>query len=288
MVTPTQRRAMTAWAMTGYALSERKACQVVGVARSLVRYQGRRPPQDALRRRLRELAASRVHLGYQQLTVYLRREGWAVNHKRVYRLYVEEGLVLRRRRPKRRRSVVLRGARAKPSAPDEQWAMDFVHDTLADGSTIRIFVAIDLFARECLVLEAARAFTGAAVATALEGAVARRGKKPSQIRADNGTEFTSKTLDAWAYWNQVALDFSRPGKPVDNAFVESFNATLRRECLSQHWFTNLEDAARRLGEWKDEYNNDRPHSSLGHATPTQFRASATLNLGRTEAEKSQN
>jgi putative transposase len=229
-----------------------------------------------------------VHLGYQQLTVYLRREGWRVNHKRVYRLYVEEGLALRRRRPKRRRSAAVRSERPVPTIPNDQWAMDFMHDTLVDGSLIRVLVVIDLFTRECVALVAARSFSGAVVAKVLQDAAARREATPSRIRVDNGSEFTSKALDAWAYWNRVALDFSRPGKPVDNAFVEAFNATLRRECLSQHWFTSLEDAAQRLEEWRNEYNNDRPHSSLGQATPAHYRASVALNQDRIRSEKSQN
>lgn len=288
MVTPTQRRIVAAWARSAYQLSERRACQAVRVPRSVVRYRSVRAPQDALRRRLNELAGTRVHAGYRQLGIYLRREGWRVNFKRIYRIYVEEGLALRRRRPKRRRSAAARCDRPLPTQPDQQWALDFMHDTLADGSAIRVLTAIDLHTRECVALAAAKGFTGACVARLLEQATTGRGGLPNRIRVDNGTEFTSKALDAWAYWNHVTLDFSRPGKPVDNAFIESFNATLRRECLSQHWFINLEDARQRLETWKNDYNNDRPHSSLGHASPAQYRAALALNPGRTQAEKSQN
>jgi putative transposase len=271
MVRPVQRRAVVAWAREAYRLSERRACRAVGIDRSFVRYRSIRPPQEALRKRLKELASVRVRAGYKQLHVFLRREGWPVNHKRVYRLYTEEGLTLKRRRPKRHRSASVRKARPLPSAPNQQWAMDFMHDTLADGGTVRVFTAIDLGTRECVALRAAKGFTGANVAAILSEAGAARGKLPSRIRVDNGTEFTSRVLDHWAYWNQVALDFSRPGKPVDNCFIESFNGTVRRECLSQHWFTGLEDAQRTLDAWREDYNNTRPHRSLANQSPAKYR-----------------
>jgi putative transposase len=194
-----------------------------------------------------------------------------VNHKRVYRLYTEEGLTLKPRRPKRHRSASVCQVRPLPAEPNEQWAMDFMHDTLAGGQTIRLLTAIDLFSRECVVLKAAKGFTGADVASLLSQAGEDRGQLPARIRVDNGTEFTSRALDHWAYWNQVELDFSRPGKPVDNAFVEAFNETLRRECLSQHWFTSLEDAQRTLDAWREDYNNTRPHRSLANRSPAKYR-----------------
>jgi len=185
---------------------------------------------------MRELAASRVHAGYRQLYVYLRREGWRVNHKRIYRLYIEEGLALRRRRPKRRRSAARRVEQPRPTGPNEIWAMDFMHDTLADGNALRVLTVVDTYTRECVALEARRSFSGADVAYLLDQAKEKREGLPKRIRVDNGTEFTSRALDAWAYWQGVELVFSRPGKPVDNAFAESFNATVRRECLSAHLF----------------------------------------------------
>lgn len=271
MVTPTQRREVVGWARTAYGLAERRACVAVGVSRSLVRYRSVKPPQEPLRRRLRELAASRVSWGYPRLTILLRREGWRVNHKRVYRLYREEGLTLKRKRPKRRKSAAPRQVRSEAQAADERWAMDFVHDVLAGGRTIRILTAIDAFTRECVALVAQPQFRGDDVAAILTQAGRERGALPTLISVDNGTEFTSRALDHWAYWNKIQLDFSRPGKPTDNAHIESFNATLRRECLSQHWFTDLEDARRTLAGWKDDYNKFRPHSSLGQLPPGQFR-----------------
>jgi len=180
-----------------------------------------------------------VRAGYQQLHVLLRREGWRVNHKRVYRLYTEEGLTLRRRRPRRHRSAVARVRWPAPTQPNEQWAMDFVHDTLVDGRAVRILTVLDVYARECVALVAAQTFSGGEVARVLTAAGAERGL-PKRITVD-GTEFTSRVLDHWAYWQHVALEFSRRGKPVDNTFIEAFNGTLRRECLSLHWFLNLED-----------------------------------------------
>jgi putative transposase len=285
MVRPAQRRLIVAWAESAYRVSERRACRALSVYRSMIRYRSRRPSQDPLRRRLRELAGVKSHAGYRQLHVYLKREGWKINHKRLYRLYVEEGLGLRRRRPKRRRSAARRVEQPRPEAPNEIWAMDFMHDTLADGKALRVLTVVDTFTRECVVLEAAKSFSGADVGRLLEKARKERGGLPQRIRVDNGTEFTSKALDAWAYWNLVELVFSRPGKPVDNAFAESFNATVRRECLSQHWFQGLGDAQGLLRKWKDEYNNERPHSSLGLETPTQFRVGRTEAADRNEARK---
>ncbi len=221
---------------------------------------------------MKELAAVRVRAGYRQLHVFLQREGWDVKQRRLYRLYTEEGLTLKRKRPKRHRSAAVRLARPMPAAPNEQWAMDFMHDTLAAKEAIRVLTVIDLYTRECVALFASKSFTGSDVARLLSEAGSKRGRLPDRIRVDNGTEFTSKALDHWAYWNQVQLDFSRPGKPGDNAFIESFNATVRRECLSQHWFVSLEDAQRTLEAFREDYNNTRPRRSLANQPPAAFRA----------------
>ena len=278
MVTPALRRDAVAWAQSAYRVSESRACRVIRAHRSNVRYRSRRPPQTALRARLRELATTHVSYGYLRLHVLLRREGWPINRKRVYRLYREEGLMLKRRRPKRHRSATTRVLRPAPAAPNERWAVDFVHDTLAGGQTIRVLTAIDVHTRECVALVPQPAFAGADVARVLSAAGAGRGL-PTVISVDNGTEFTSKALDHWAYWNHVTLDFSRPGKPTDNAQIESFNASLRRECLSQHWFISLADAVRRLGAWRDEYNNSRPHSSLQYRPPAHARTGGHFTPG---------
>lgn len=271
MVRPRQRRQLVCWAQSSFDLSERRACHAVGAARSSQRYQSTRAPQAPLRGRIRELASVRVRAGYRQIHVMLRREGWRINHKRTYRLYTEEGLTLKPRRPRRHRSASSRVARNHPTTPNEHWSMDFMHDTLSDGRSIRVLTAIDLYSRECLALVADKKFTGGAVAKILSEIGTRRGGLPKTIRVDNGTEFTSKALDHWAYWNALKLDFSRPGKPGDNAFIESFNASVRRECLSQHWFLDLGDAQRTLDAWRKDYNNVRPHSALNNIPPALFR-----------------
>ena len=265
-MTPALRREAVAWARSAYQLSECRACRVVGAHRSNVRYRSRRPPQTALRTRLKELATTHVSYGYLRLHVLLRREGWRVNRKRVYRLYREEGLMLKPRRPKRHRTAAARAMRPVPTQPNERWAMDFVHDTLAGARTIRILTVLDIHTRECLALVPQPSFRGADVARILSEIGTVRGL-PRAISVDNGTEFTSKALDQWAYWNHVSLDFSRPGKPTDNAHIEAFNGSLRRECLSQYWFTSPADAEQRLRAWQAEYNNSRPHSSLEHQPP---------------------
>lgn len=283
MVRPAARRALVHWAQTAYQLSERRACRAVGIYRALMRYRSRRPSQQPLRARLRELAAVRIRAGYRQLYVLLRREGWRVNHKRVYRLYGEEGLALRRRRPKRHRSAVARVQRVAPTRPNEEWAMDFMHDTLADGRTVRVLTVLDVYTRESVAPIAATTFRGGDVARILGVVGAERGL-PERITVDNGTEFTSRALDHWAYWNRIQLDFSRPGKPVDNTFIEAFNGTVRRECLSSHWFLSLDDLQRTLETWLDDYNNRRPHSSLADVTPAEFRAGGSSALGRSQLE----
>ena len=274
MVRPAERRQVAEWAQSAYRVTERRACRVIGLARSTMRYKSFKPLQEPLRRRLRELAAVRTYAGYRRLHTYLRREGWEINHKRVYRLYMEEGLALRRKKRRRRRSAVARKARPELTGVNQCWSMDFMHDSLASGQRLRLFTLIDVYSRECLALVPSRSFSGASVAEMLANVATER-PLPQRILVDNGTEFTSKALDAWTYWNKVKLDFSRPGRPGDNAHIEAFNSLVRRECLSQHWFRSLEEARGLLGAWKDDYNNDRPHGSLGQMTPARYRAEAS-------------
>ncbi len=242
----------------------------MGISRSTVRYESVRPPREPLRARLRELAAVRVSYGYRRLHILLCREGWPVNRKLIERLYREEGLTLKRKKPKRRRSAVRRERSTPARAVNERWAMDFVHDTLSNGRTVRVLTVLDVYSRECVALQAGVGFRGEDVGRILSAAGQERGSLSKVISVDNGTEFTSRALDHWAYWNRVKLDFSRPGKPTDNPFIEAFNGSLRRECLSQHWFIDLKDAQTTLQRWKDEYNNVRPHSSLADQVPAHF------------------
>jgi putative transposase len=227
----------------------------------------------------------RVRYGYRRLHVLLRREGWAVNHKRVYRLYREEGLSMRRKVPRRRAACQARTPRATVGSADQVWAMDFVTDVLADGRRYRVLAVLDLFTRECLALRAGFKLTGGDVVAVLDELKTRRGV-PGSIRVDNGPEFAGRTLDLWAYFNGVALDFSRPGKPTDNAFIESFNGRLRQECLNPRWFLCLDDARVELAGWQREYNADRPHSALGNLAPGEFAARQAGSHGAEPGRKS--
>ncbi len=223
---------------------------------------------------MRELAAERPRFGYRRLHVMLQREGWRVNHKRLYRLYRHEGLTVRRRKRKRVASLQ-RVPLATPESANERWRMDFMSDSLATGRSFRTLNMLDEYSRECLAIEVDTSLTGARVARVLDQIVERRGA-PKEILIDNGPEFTSRALDAWAYERGVELRFIRPGKPVDNAFIESFNGSFRDECLNQHWFTDLDDARRKISHWRRDYNHVRPHSSLGNLTPHEFAAAAQL------------
>ena len=284
VVAPARWRELVAWSRAAYRLPERRACRALEVARSSVQYIGRRPPQTALRRRMREITEVRVHYGYRRVYVLLRREGWKVNHKRVYRLYREDGLGLRRRKPKRRRAAMARQPRPTVSAPNERWTMDFMSDALANGQKLRVLTVVDTYTRECVALEGDTQFRGADVARVLTRLGTTRGL-PTVIQCDNGTEFTSRALDHWAWSHGVQLDFSRPGKPTDNATIESFNASVRRECLSEHYFSTLVEAQIVLGLFRDEYNNHRPHSSLGQKTPAEIYAGTKTNVDRDEVPK---
>jgi putative transposase len=216
--------------------------------------------------------------------VLLRREGWTVNHKRVYRVYREECLGLRRKKPKRRRAAMARQPRLTLTRTNERWAMDFMSDALANGQQLRVLTVLDAYTRECVALEVGTQFRGSDVARVLTRVAAQRGR-PAVIACDNGTEFTSRALDHWAWTHAVQLDFSRPGKPTDNATIESFNASVRRECLSQHYFSTLSEAEVVLRAYRAEYNDERTHSSLGDQTPTEFRLGLTTNDDPNDAPK---
>jgi putative transposase len=236
----------------------------------MIRYRSVKPDDAPVRRRLHEIAKDRPSFGAKRLHVMLRRDGLRINHKKVHRLYVEEGLQLKPRR-RRRRSATVRQARAVVTQPNQRWAMDFMHDVLATGQTVRVFTLVDVFTRECVALEVARSFSGSDVARMLSDVGERVGRLPPIVQCDNGTEFTSTALDHWAYWNRVQLDFSRPGKPVDNSVCEAFNGSLRRECLTRHWFASLAEARVVLTSWREDYNNHRPHTSFGLQPPAVFR-----------------
>ena len=267
MVTPAARRTAVTLAQQTAGISERRACRFTGFARSSQRYAARRDDCAALRARLHTLALLRPRWGYRRLYVLLRREGRVVNRKLVQRLYREEGLTVRRRR--RKRVAVPRTPLATPLAANERWSMDFVSDALADGRKFRSLTLVDDFTRECPVIEVDVSLSGARVAEVLDRVVARRGL-PRGIVCDNGPEFASQALDQWAYRRGVALLFIEPGKPVQNAYAESFNGRLRDECLNESWFVSLADARQTIERWRVDYNGTRPHSGLAGRTPTAF------------------
>ena len=249
-------------------LSLRRACRLVGLWRSTWQYRAHRPDDRALRDRLRELAEQRRRFGAPRLHVLLRREGWMVNHKRTERLYHEEGLALRRTRH-RKRTAGVRVTLPLPTRPNERWAMDFLHDQLADGRRFRVLTMVDAYSRESPAITADTSLTGATVVQILDRLAETRGL-PQGITIDNGPEFAGSALDAWAYRRGIQLHFIEPGKPVQNAYVESFNGRLRDECLNEHWFTTLDEARRLIEAWRQDYNTVRPHSSLGNLTPEEF------------------
>jgi len=237
--------------------------------RSVYEYKSRKDEQAALRMRIRDLVQARVSYGSQRIYILLRREGWKVNHKRVYRLYKLEGLTMRPKRPRRHVSACRRMLRATASYPNESWSMDFMSDELYNGQRIKLLTLVDNFTRESLAIEVADRLGGQRLVEILMGVVQEKGF-PKSIRVDNGPEFTSKMLDQWAYLNSVELDFIRPGKPTDNALIEAFNGRFRHECLNESWFLSLEDAMEKVEEWRQHYNRERPHGSLGNLSPVEF------------------
>jgi putative transposase len=270
VVTSAQRRAVVAEMRVCRELTERRACRYLGVHRALVRYARPRDPQTALRTRLRELAAAKVRWGSPRLTWRLRREGWPVNHKRIERLMREERLLVPQRR-RRKRVAMARVPTPVPTAPDTRWSMDFVRDTLVDGRPFRVWTVVDDATRECPMLLVERSLPATRVVEALEWLQLIRGL-PDVIVCDNGPEFVSQALDHWAEQRSVTLDFIRPGHPVENCFIESFNGRLRDECLNVHHFHTLADAQTVIEAWRAEYNTERPHGSLGWLTPEGFAA----------------
>ena len=252
-----------------YRVSERHACCVLELARATHRYEGRQEQWLELRMRIREIAQTRVRYGYRMIRVLWNREGWKVGKDLVYRLYKEEGLGLRKRPAGRRRAVVHRQERFKPTGPNQVWAMDFVSDQLCDGRRFRSLTVVDIYTRESLAIEADQSLRGEDVVRVLNRLKLERGV-PKVLFCDNGSEFTGQMMDLWAYRNGVKIDFSRPGKPTDNAFCESFNGTLRAECLDTNWFQTLPEAKHIIEQWRQEYNVSRPHRALADRTPAEF------------------
>jgi putative transposase len=229
-------------------------------------YRAVKRDDEALRQRIRDIAGSRVRYGFERIFILLRREGWKDNHKRVYRIYCEEGLNLRSRRPRRNKAAAHRVEHPSASKIDECWSMDFVSDALFDGRRFRALTIVDNYSRQCPLIYAGQSIKGEDVVEQLR----LLGRIPERIKVDNGSEFISKALDKWVYENKVTLDFSRPGKPTDNPFIESLNGSFRDECLNVHWFLSLEDARQKIETWRRDYNEFRPHSSLGGIPPNEL------------------
>ncbi len=280
MVTPASRKHAAQYQQAERKLSQRRACRIVGLSRSVAQYHLRRIEPAGLREKMLDLARQRPRFGCPRIHILLRREGFEVNHKRVHRMYCEEKLQIRRRR--RRRKGVAAAPREvipKPDRPHARWSMDFVSDSLADGRAFRTLNVVDDYSRVCVAIEVDISLPGERVGRTLDQAAAKTGW-PEVIVVDNGPEFTGKAMDQWAYERGITLHHIDPGKPVQNAFVESFNGKFREECLSENWFTSLGHARRKIEEWRADYNQVRPHKSLGWKTPVEVESGALCPPGR--------
>jgi putative transposase len=252
-----------------FQIAVRRACRLAGFSRAAWYKPSRAKDQTPLRMRIRELAMARPRFGYNRIHILLRREGWRVNKKRVRRLYRLEGLQVRMRVRRRKHMALHRGPAPAPTGLHQRWSMDFVHDQLFDGRPFRVLTVVDQWSRQSPVLEVGFSLTGRDVVAALERVTVGTGL-PVSITVDHGTEFMSKALEAWAFYRGVELDFTRPGKPTDNSHIESFNGRLRDEHLNVHQFLSLADARAKIEAWRHDYNQRRPHGSLGHLTPNEF------------------
>jgi len=255
--------------MSHYGLKTRRACRLVKQCRSVHYYRSIKDRRPDLRARMRELAHTRVRYGYRRVHVLLKREGWLLGRNQMYRLYCEEALQLRSKLPKRRKMVVVRRERHRAAAPNDIWSLDFVSDQLANGVRFRALTVVDVFTREALAIEVGQRLGGEHVVAVLNRLVAQR-RAPKYIFVDNGSEFSGRLLDLWAYHCKTRIDFSRPGKPTDNCYVETFNGSLRDECLNLHWFETLADAKATIEHWRRDYNETRPHMALNDAAPEEY------------------
>ena len=270
MVTPAAKREAVAHLQALLDVSERRACRVIAADRTSVRYRSRRADDGDLRDKLRVLAQERRRFGYRRLHILLRRDGVLINRKKTQRLYREEGLTVRRRKG-RKRAV---GARMPPpvlALPNQRWSLDFVHDQLVTGRRFRVLNIVDDVTRECLAAVPDTSISGKRVVRELTELIARRGK-PGMIVSDNGTELTSNAVLVWCGEAGIEWHYTSPGKPTQNAFVESFNGRMRDELLNETLFMSMGHAREKIAAWADDYNTGRPHSSLGYATPAAFAA----------------
>lgn len=265
------------YVMAHHAYSQRQACALTRQHRSTQRKPSRRDPRLELRRRMHEIVATRIRYGYRRVHIMLKRDGWMIGKNLVYRLYREEGLTLRTKRPRRRKMTVHREARCRPTRPNEAWSLDFIHDELSNGQKFRALTVVDVFSREGLAIEVGQRLRGEHVVSVLNRLVRQRAA-PKYLFADNGAEFTGQLVDLWAYHHGTRIDFSRPGKPTDNAFIETFNGSLRDECLNVHWFATVAEASTLIEAWRREYNESRPHAALGYLSPSEYAAGAITSM----------
>lgn len=270
--------------MRRYGTSMRKACAAIQLSRVVYLYRSVGRDNTALVMRMKEITQTRVHYGYRRVHVMLKREGYKDNHKRVYRLYREQGMSLRHKRPRRNKAARLRQPKTLAQRINQIWSMDFVADNLFDGRKLRMLTVVDCYSRESLAIHVGQSLKGEDVVRVLNQIAQERGR-PQTIKADNGSEFISKVMDKWAYEKGVEIDFSRPGKPTDNAMVESFNGRLRQECLNEHWFMSLDDAKDKIEAWRRHYNESRPHSALDWKTPTEFAQQTGLKHGLSDSKE---
>lgn len=268
MVGPVAKREAVTHLKTVLGLSERRACQIISADRKMIRYRSCRPPEVALRAKLRDLANERRRFGYRRLFILLRREGEPSGVNRIYRLYREEGLSVRKRKA-RRRAVGTRAPILVDAKANARWSLDFVHDQFACGRRFRVLNVVDDVTRECLAAIPDTSISGRRVARELTTLVERRGK-PGMIVSDNGTEFTSNAILAWSKDHKVEWHYIAPGRPMQNGYVESFNGRMRDELLNESLFFGLDHARSAIAEWADDYNNVRPHSSLEYQTPAAY------------------
>lgn len=282
MVGPAAKREAVAHLRSALAMSERRACTIVAADRTMIRYRSRRPPESELRARLRALANQRRRFGYRRLFILLRREGEPSGINRIYRLYREEGLAVRKRRA-RRRAVGTRAPILVEARVNARWSLDFVHDQLAPGRRFRILNIVDDVTRECLAAIPDTSISGKRVARELTAIIERRGK-PGMVVSDHGTEFTSNAILGWAGEQGIEWHYIAPGKPMQNGYIESFNGRMRDELLNETLFFDLDQARQLIGVWVADYNTARPHSSLGYRTPAAYADQLIAPPGATTAE----
>ena len=282
MVTPAGKRKAVAHLVEAHGMSERRACKAIGCCRMTMRYQTTRADDAGIRQRMKAIAQERRRFGYRRLHVLLKREGYVINHKRLFRLYREEKLAVRRRGG-RKRAIGTRAPMLVPMAPNDRWSLDFVSDQFLHGRRFRILAVVDDCTRECLALVADTSISGRRVARELDDIIRRRGRRPDTIVSDNGTELTSNAILGWADATGVGWHYIAPGKPQQNGFIESFNGRLRDELLNETLFKSLPHARAVLEVWRRDYNEQRPHSKLGWMTPGAYASALSGENGRDAA-----